>query len=111
MADHEKSPKKAEIRTIKIRKPTREDYRDVPNKYVPGRPLLSWVKLKKVLVGIKRLHDWYMRASSVGIDMINVCIPPLAFVSGRESAIVTFEDMWLMMNLQFNVQLITVFAL
>ena len=52
-----------------------------------------------------------MRASSVGIDMINVCIPPLAFVSGRESAIVTFEDMWLMMNLQFNVQLITVFAL
>ena len=52
-----------------------------------------------------------MRASSVGIDRINVGIPPLAFVSGRESAIVTFEDMWLMMNLQFNVQLITVFAL
>jgi intergrase/recombinase len=53
-----------------------------------------------------------MRASSVGIDRINVCIPPLAFVSGRETAIVTFEDMWLMMNLQrLDVQLVTVFAL
>jgi hypothetical protein len=53
-----------------------------------------------------------MRASSVGIDTINVSIPPVTFVSGRQIAVITFEDMWLMMNLQrLDVQLVTVFAL
>jgi hypothetical protein len=99
LAEYEKSAEKAEIRTEMIRKPTREDYRDVPKTYVPGRPLLSWDKLKKVPARIKRLHGWYMRASSVGIDTINVSIPPAAFIGEREMAIVTFEDMWLMMNL------------
>jgi hypothetical protein len=53
-----------------------------------------------------------MRASSIGIDTINVSIPPGAFVSGRLTVVITFEDMWLMMNLQrLDVQLVTVFAL
>jgi len=68
--------------------------------HVSGRPLLTWDKLKKVTAGIKRLHDWYMRAPVVGIDTINVYIPPTTFVSGHQTAVVTFEDMWLMMNLQ-----------
>jgi hypothetical protein len=55
---------------------------------------------KKISAGVKRLHDWYMRASSVGIDTINVSIPPAIFVSGRQTTVITFEDMWLMMNLQ-----------
>jgi hypothetical protein len=49
-----------------------------------------------VPAGIERLHDWYMRASAVGIDTINVSIPPTTFVSGRQTVVVTFEDMWLM---------------
>ena len=58
------------------------------------------------------MHDWYMRAASIGIDTINVIIPPTTFNSERTKAIVTFEDMWLMMNLQrLDVQLVTVFAL
>ena len=58
------------------------------------------------------MHNWYMRASFVSINTINMCIPPFAFVSGRETTIVTFEDMWLMMNLErLNVQLVMVFAL
>jgi hypothetical protein len=53
-----------------------------------------------------------MRASYVGIDIINVSIPLAAFVSGGQTAVITFEDMWLMMNLQrLDVQLVTVFAL
>ena len=53
-----------------------------------------------------------MRASSVGIDTISVDIPADAFNSDRTRAIVTFDDMWLMMNLQrLDVQLIIVFAL
>jgi hypothetical protein len=32
-----------------------------------------------------------MRASSVGIDTINVSIPPTAFVSGRQTTVITFR--------------------
>jgi len=53
-----------------------------------------------------------MRAASVGIDTINVIILPKEFNSERTKAIVTFEDMWLMMNLRrLDMQLVTVFAL
>ena len=113
LAEHEKEGSKSfETRIVNIRPPTKDDYKFVPTKYEPGRPLLSWDKLKKIPAGIKRMHDWYMRAASVGIDTINVIIPPKAFNSERTKAIVTFEDMWLMMNLQrLDVQLVTVFAL
>jgi hypothetical protein len=53
-----------------------------------------------------------MQASSVGIDTISVYIPRLVFVGLSANAIVTFEDMCLMMNLQrLDVQLVMVFAL
>jgi hypothetical protein len=112
LAEHEKLAKKSKVITISIRKPTMDDYKNVPDKYMLGRPLLKWDTLKKIPAGVKRLHDWYMRASSVGIGTINVSIPPAAFDSGRQTTVITFEDMWLMMNLQrLNVQLVTVFAL
>jgi hypothetical protein len=66
----------------------------------------------KVPANIKRLHDWCMRASSVGIDTISVNIPAHAFIGSNQKAFVAFEDMWLMMNLQrLDVQLVTIFAL
>jgi hypothetical protein len=68
-----------------------DDYKNVLDKYVPGRPLLKWDTLKKIPAGVKRLHDWYMRASSIGIDTINVSIPPVVFVSGRQTAVITFR--------------------
>jgi len=82
-----------------IRPPTKDDYKFLPTKYEPGRPLLIWDKLKKIPASMKRMHDWYMRAASVGIDTINVIIPPTTVNSERTKAIVTFMDMWLMMNL------------
>jgi hypothetical protein len=39
-----------------------------------------------------------MKASSVGIDTINLYMPTLAFVYGHETTIATFKDMWLMMH-------------
>jgi len=112
LADLEESAKKAEAMAAKIKKPTKADYKNVPKKYVPGRPLLTFEKLRKVPANIKRLHDWYMRASSVGIDTISVNIPAHAFIGSNQKAVVTFEDMWLMMNLQrLDVQLVTIFAL
>jgi hypothetical protein len=112
LAEHDKLAEKPKVITVSIRKPTMDDYKNVPDKYMPERPLLKWGTLKKISAGVKRLHDWYMRASSFGIDTINVSIPPAAFVSGRQTVVITFEDMWLMMNLQrLDVQLVTVFAL
>ena len=98
LAEHEKSTKKPETITANIRKPTWEDYQNIPNTYVSGKPILTWDKLKKVSDGIKRLHDRYMRAFVIGMNTMNVSIPPLAFVSGRPMAVVTFEDMWLMLK-------------
>jgi hypothetical protein len=112
LAEHEKLAKKPKVITVSIRRLTIDDYKNVSDKYVPGRPLLKWDTLKKIPAGVKRLHDWYMRASSIGIDTINVSIPPVAFVSGRQTTVITFEDIWLMMNLQrLDVQLVTMFAL
>jgi hypothetical protein len=112
LAEHEESAEKAEAMATKIKIPTKADYKNVPNQYMSGRPLLSFEKLSKVTAGIKRLRDWYMRASSVGIDTISVYIPDHAFIGSDQKAIVAFEDMWLMMNLQrLDVQLVTLFAL
>jgi hypothetical protein len=65
----------------------------VPKHYVPARPLLTLEKLRKVPGGIKRLHDWYMCASSVGIDAISVHIPDHAFIGSDQKAFLAFEDM------------------
>jgi hypothetical protein len=79
---------------------------------VSDRPLLPFEKLRKLLTGIKRLHDWYMRASSVGIDTIGVLVPEKAFHGLSDMAFIAFEDIWLMMNLKrLDVQPVTVFPL
>jgi hypothetical protein len=112
LAEHEESAEKAKAMAAKIKIPTTADYKNVPKHYVPARPLLTLEKLRKVPAGIKRLHDWYMRASSVGIDTISVHIPDHAFIGSDQNAFLAFEDMWLMMNLQkLDVQLVTLFAL
>jgi hypothetical protein len=112
LAEHEESAKKAEAMAIKIKIPTKADYKNATKKFVPSRPLLPFEKLRKVPTGIKRLHDWYMWASLVGIDAISMHILDHAFIGSDQKAFVAFEDMWLMMNLQrLDMQLVTVFAL
>jgi len=108
LAEHDQS----EPTFVNIKPPTKDDYKYVPKKYELGRPLLTWNKLRKVPASVKWFHDWYMRASSVGIDTISVDIPTETLNSDHTRAIVTFENIWLMMNLQrLDVQLITMFAL
>jgi hypothetical protein len=112
LAEHNESAEKANPMAAKIKIPTKADYKNVPKQYVPARPLLTLEKLRKVPAGIKKLHDWYMRASSVGIDAISVHIPNHAFIGLDQKTFIAFEDMWLMMNLQkLDVQLVTLFAL
>jgi hypothetical protein len=86
--------------SVKINKPSKVEYKNVPKKYLLGRPLLPFKKLRKLLAGIKTLYDQYMQASSVGIDTISVHVPEKAFQGLSNKAFIAFEDMWLMMNLQ-----------
>jgi hypothetical protein len=101
------------ITPAKFKVPTTEDYKHIPKKYVWGKPLLSRAKLLKKPSGIKRFHDWYMRASFAGIDTISMCIPQIAFLSkSTKKCMLTFDDMWALMNHKMlDVQIITAFAL
>jgi hypothetical protein len=58
---------------------------------VPGRPLIPFEKLRKVPADIKRLHDWYMRVSLVGIDAISVHILDYAFIGSDQKAFVALR--------------------
>jgi hypothetical protein len=112
LVEHEESIENVETMAAKIKIPTKADYKNVSKQYVSGRPLLTFEKLRKVPAGIKRLHDGYMRASSVGIDTISVHIPDHAFIGSDQKSFVAFKDMWLMMILQrLDLQLVTRFAL
>jgi hypothetical protein len=46
LAEHEKEAKSFETPIVNIRPTTKDDYKFVHTKYEPGRPLLSWDKLK-----------------------------------------------------------------
>ena len=59
---HVKQPSSQPLTLMDIRKPTIDDYVNVPSDYVPGRPMLQWTMLDKIQWPIKRFHDWYMRA-------------------------------------------------
>jgi len=58
---------------------------------------------------MKRLHDWYMRASSVGINAFSAIVPENAFLSGPSKVVIDFEDIQLMFCLRrLDNQLVTV---
>jgi hypothetical protein len=51
LVQHKKFAKKAEAMTVKIKKSTKADYKNVPD------ALMTFEKLRKLSAGIKRLHD------------------------------------------------------
>jgi hypothetical protein len=79
---------------------------------VPCRPLLTFEKVRKLPTGIKRLHNWYMQASLVGIDTISVLILGNYFNGLSDKVFIALEDMWFMMNLKrLDIQIVMVFSL
>jgi hypothetical protein len=52
LAEHDKLAKKPMVITVSIRKPTMDDYKNIPDKYMPRRPLLKWDTLKKIPAGV-----------------------------------------------------------
>jgi len=111
---HVEQPSSQPLTLKDIRKPTIDDFVNVPSDYVPGRPMLQWTLLGKIQWTIKRFHDWYMRAVHAGLHAIRVDIPANVFATDNEKskAFVTFEDTHLLLNYRrLDVQLITIWCL
>jgi hypothetical protein len=55
---------------------------EVPENFEFGKPFLMSVELSKQHFPVRRLHNWYMIASSLGVTNITFEIPKNAFYSG-----------------------------
>ena len=68
--------------------------KDVPEQFVLGKPFLTIVQLYNLHFPIRRLHRWYMVASSLGVMNITFCVSNRAFKSGDKVVSLAFEDLW-----------------
>ena len=85
---------------------------DVPEKFVNGRPFMTTVQLSAKYLGIRRLHNWYMVASSLGLSNFSYIVPENAFWSGETMRTVEFSDLWDMFHKQrLEASLVTIFCL
>jgi hypothetical protein len=71
---------------------------EVPKKIEFGKPFLTSVELFKRHFPVRRLHNWYMIASSLGVTNITFQIPGNAFYSGGRLGSIEWEDLWLMFH-------------
>jgi hypothetical protein len=71
---------------------------EVPKKIEFGKPFLTSVELFKRYFPVRRLHNWYMVASSLGVTNITFQIVGNAFYSGDRLGSIEWEDLWLMFH-------------
>jgi hypothetical protein len=62
------------------------------------KPFLTSVELSKRYLLVRRLHNWYMIASSLGVANITFQIPGNAFYSGARLGSIEWEDLWFMFH-------------
>jgi hypothetical protein len=70
----------------------------VPEKFEFGKPFLMTVELSKRHFSVRRLHNWYMIASSLSVTNIIFQIPGNTFYSGARLGSIEWEDLWLMFH-------------
>jgi hypothetical protein len=71
---------------------------DVPEKFEFGKPFLTSAELSKRYFPLRRLHNWYLTASSLGVTNITFQILGNGFYSGARIGSIEFEDLWLMFH-------------
>jgi hypothetical protein len=71
---------------------------EVLEKFEFGKPFLTSVELSKRHFPVRRLHNWYMIESSLGVTNITFQIPGNAFYSGARLGSIEWEDLWLMFH-------------
>jgi hypothetical protein len=63
-------------------------------KSVFGKPFLMTTQLSRRPFPLRRLHNWYMMASSLGVMNITFEILGNTFYSGARIGSIDFEDLW-----------------
>jgi hypothetical protein len=71
---------------------------DVPEKFEFGKPFLMSAELFKRYFPLRRLNNWYLTASSLGVTNITFQILGKAFYSGARIGSIEFKDLWLMFH-------------
>jgi hypothetical protein len=71
---------------------------EVPEKIEFGKAFLMSVELFKQYFPVRRLHNWYLVASSLGVTNITFQIPGNTFYSGAKLVSIEWEDLWLMFH-------------
>jgi hypothetical protein len=71
---------------------------DVPEKIEFGKPFLMSAELFRRHFPLRRLNNWYMIASSLGVMNITFQILGNAFYSGAGIGSIEWEDLWLMFH-------------
>jgi hypothetical protein len=71
---------------------------EVPEKCEFGKSFLTSVELFKRHFSVRRLHNWYMIANSLGVTNITFQMPENAFYSGARLCSIEWEDLWLMFH-------------
>jgi hypothetical protein len=85
---------------------------EVPKKFEFGKSFLMSVELSKQHFSVRRLHNWYMITSSLGVISITFQIPRNAFYSGARLGSIEWEDLWLMFHQKWlNLNLLVVWCL
>jgi hypothetical protein len=70
----------------------------VPKKFMFGKPFLTTAQLSKRPFPLRRLYNWYMMMSSLGVMNITFEIPGNDFYSGTRIGSIDFEDLWFMFH-------------
>jgi hypothetical protein len=84
----------------------------VAKKFVFCKSFLTTTQLSKRPFPLRRLHNWYMTASSLGVTNITFEIPGNAFYSGARIRSINFEDLWFMFHQKWlDMNLLVVFCL
>jgi hypothetical protein len=71
---------------------------EVPEKFEFGKPFLTSVELVKRHFPVRRLHNWYMVESSLGVTNITFQILGNTFYSGARLDSIEWEDLCLMFH-------------
>jgi hypothetical protein len=71
---------------------------DVPENFEFGKPFLTSAELSRRHFPFRRLHNWYMTVSSLGVTNITFQIPGNAFYSGARIGSIEWEDLWLVFH-------------
>jgi hypothetical protein len=66
---------------------------DVLEKFEFDKAFLTSVELSKRHFSVRRLHNWYMIASSLGVTNITFQIPGNTFFSGARLCSIEWEDL------------------